>query len=58
MGIFSKIFHTDELELHNEAKSSNDEKTKQGEDENDDEVSPAHNTEPSPFLADEQDTDV
>jgi len=50
MGIFSKIFHKDELELHDETTLQNEDMAEQEEDE----IKVKKNTEPSPFLADEE----
>ncbi len=59
MGIFSKIFHTDKLELHDEEEILND-VTQQDkiEDEDENETISTQNTESSPFLTDEQNADT
>ena len=48
MGIFSKLFYKNELELHDEKEELDNEMTKQSKDEKKTE----QNTEPSPFLVD------
>jgi len=48
MGIFSKIFHKDELELHDDKIVVDEDAVKQSENERDS----SQNTEPSPFLTD------
>jgi hypothetical protein len=48
MGIFSKIFRKDELELYDDKIVSDEDVVKQSKDEQ----NPNQNTEPSPFLTD------